>query len=147
VAPASTPVGRHLVLYDGVCGLCNRLNGFVLKRDDEAVFAFASLQSEIGRSLLQQFGRVSNALDTMYVVVDYRSPAPVLLSKSNAALFVAATAGGGWRWLGIFRVLPVWLRDLVYDLIAQNRYRLFGKYDTCLLPTPEYRRRFIDASG
>jgi predicted DCC family thiol-disulfide oxidoreductase YuxK len=142
-----SPVGRHLVLYDGVCGLCNRLNAFVLKRDIKGLFAFASLQSQTGRSFLQRFGRSSDALDTMYVVVDYRSQTPVLLAKSNAALFMAATAGGGWRWLGFLRFLPVWFRDLVYDLIARNRYRVFGKYETCLLPTPEYRRRFIDASG
>lgn len=142
-----SPVGRHLVLYDGVCGLCSRLNAFVLKRDSKGIFAFASLQSETAQSLLQRFGRAPDALDTMYVVVDYRSQSAVLLAKSNAALFVAATAGGGWRWLGIFRVLPVWFRDQVYNLIARNRYRVFGKYETCLLPTPEYRRRFIDASG
>ena len=140
----SEPVGRHLVLYDGVCGLCNRLNAFVLTRDAAGIFAFASLQSETGQAFLQRFGRSGHILDTMCVVRDYRSGSPVLLTKSRAALFVIANAGGAWRWLALLRVLPLGLRDAIYDLVARNRYRVFGRYESCLLPTPQYKQRFID---
>jgi predicted DCC family thiol-disulfide oxidoreductase YuxK len=138
---------RHLVLYDGVCGLCNRLNAFVLARDAAGVFAFASLQSKTGQAFLHQFGRSGQTLDTMCVVRDYRSSSPVLLTKSQAALFVIAHAGGGWRWLALSSVLPLRLRDAIYDLVSRNRYRVFGRYESCLLPTPQYKQRFIDESA
>ena len=147
IRQARDPISRHLVLYDGVCGLCHRLNGFVLQRDANGVFAFASLQSETAQSYLKRSGKTSHTLDTMYVVRDYRSQTPMLLAKSEAALFVVGTIGGAWRWLALLRVLPTWLRDRAYDVIARNRYRLFGKYDTCLLPSPEYKQRFIDGSA
>jgi predicted DCC family thiol-disulfide oxidoreductase YuxK len=135
---------RHLVLYDGVCGLCNRLNAFVLPRDTSGIFAFASLQSATGQSLLKRFGKTTSDLDTFYVVTNYRSDSPGLLAKSRAALFVLSTLGGIWRSFAPFRVLPAWLLDIGYDLIARNRYRFFGRYDTCLVPTPQYKQRFID---
>jgi predicted DCC family thiol-disulfide oxidoreductase YuxK len=136
--------GDHLLLYDGVCGLCNRLNQFVLPRDIAGVFAFASLQSGAGRSALARFGRSSGDLNTFYVVTNYRSAAPRLLSKAAAGLFVMKTLGAPWRWLGLFGILPQALLNFGYDLIARNRYRLFGRADTCLVPSPEYRQRFLD---
>jgi predicted DCC family thiol-disulfide oxidoreductase YuxK len=136
--------GEHLVLYDGVCGLCNRLNQFVLERDPSAVFDFASLQSAAGRSALQRFGRNPDALDTFYVVANYRSESAALLAKARAALFVARTLGGGWAWLRTFGVLPEALLDRGYDLIARHRYRFFGRYESCLMPSAEYTARFID---
>lgn len=139
------PVGEHLILYDGVCGLCNRLNQFVLPRDPEGVFLFASLQSAVGRSILQGFGRNPDDLNTFFVVKNHRSASPALMSKSGAALFVAKTLGAPWRWLGIFAVFPSTLLDWGYDLIARNRYRLFGRSATCWLPRPEYKNRFLDA--
>src|SRR5437667_1872938 len=83
-----SPGGEHLVLYDGVFGLCNRLNNFVLARDTRAVFDFASLQSTVGRSTLARFGRNPEDLNTFYLVTNYRSESPALLSKASAALFV-----------------------------------------------------------
>jgi predicted DCC family thiol-disulfide oxidoreductase YuxK len=135
---------RHLILYDGVCGLCNRLNAFVLTRDTAGVFAFASLQSRTGQAFLQRFGRSDQPLDTMCVVLDYRSDSPVLLTKSEAALFVVGKLGRPWRWLALLKILTAWLRDLAYDVVARYRYRIFGRYDRCLLPTPQHKQRFID---
>jgi predicted DCC family thiol-disulfide oxidoreductase YuxK len=136
--------GRHLVLYDGVCGLCNRLNQFVLPRDTGGVFDFASLQSRVGREVLTRFDRNPDELNTLYVVVDYRGGAPRLLSKARAALFVLKALGAPWRWLGVFGVLPGAVLDRAYDLVARNRYRLFGRYERCLMPAAEYKERFID---
>jgi predicted DCC family thiol-disulfide oxidoreductase YuxK len=136
--------GEHLVLYDGVCGLCNRLNNFVLLRDSRGVFDFASLQSAVGRSALQRFGRNPEDLNTFYLVTNYRSESPALLSKAGAALLVMKKLGDPWRWLGLLGVFPSPLLDQVYDLAARYRYRLFGHYESCLMPNAEYKKRFID---
>jgi predicted DCC family thiol-disulfide oxidoreductase YuxK len=136
--------GEHLILYDGVCGLCNRLNQFVLRRDTRAVFDFASLQSNTGRSILQRYGRNTEPLTTFYVVTNYRSESPALLSKGRAISFVMRTLEGGGRWLLAFRIVPKALLNLGYSLIARNRYRVFGRYESCLVPSAEFRKRFID---
>jgi predicted DCC family thiol-disulfide oxidoreductase YuxK len=143
--PRASTAGQHLILYDGVCALCNRLNQFVLPRDPGGLFDFASLQSETGRSIVRRFGRNPDDLDTFYVVADYRTGSPALLSKAYAGLFVMKMVGPPWSWLGALRLLPRALLDWGYDLTARHRYRLFGRYDSCLLPRPEYRDRFIDA--
>lgn len=142
--PLVPPRGAHLILYDGVCGLCNRLNQFVLRRDPRAVFDFASLQSPTARSVLPRLGGHAESLDTVYVVVNYRSESPALLSKAVAASFVLKTLGirGPLSWA--FRVLPDGLLNLGYDLVARNRYRVFGKSETCIMPSAEFRQRFID---
>lgn len=142
--PRESTAGQHLILYDGVCGLCDRLNQFVLPRDPGGLFDFASLQSETGRSIVRRFGRNPDDLDTFYVVADYRTGSPALLSKAYAGLFVMKMVGPPWSWLGALRLLPRALLDWGYDLTARHRYRLFGRYDSCLLPRPEYRDRFID---
>src|SRR6266850_2726215 len=90
--------GEHLLLYDGVCGLCNRLNNFVLPRDSRGIFDFASLQSAVGRSALKRFGRDPEELSTFYLVTNYRSESPALLSKAGAALFVMKKLRAPWRW-------------------------------------------------
>ena len=142
---ASSPSpGKHLILYDGVCGLCTRLNQFVLPRDDRGTFDFASLQSGVGRSVVERFGRNPEDLNTFYVVTNYRSESPALLSKSRASLFLIKELGGAWRWFGLFGVLPTALVDRGYDLVARNRYRLFGRYETCLMPSAKHKARFID---
>src|SRR5262245_42294788 len=136
--------GRHLVLYDGVCGFCNRMNQFVLAHDPAGAFDFASLQSETGHRVLARFGRDADELDTFYVIANYRSAAPSLHFKAAASLFVLRTIGGAWKLLTIFGVLPAALLNAGYDLVATRRYRIFGRSETCILPAPEHRRRFID---
>jgi predicted DCC family thiol-disulfide oxidoreductase YuxK len=142
--PSSSPAGQHVILYDGICGLCNRVNQFVISRDSRSVFDFASLQSETGRSLVKRFGREPDDLDTFYVVTNYRAGSSALLSKAEAALFIVKTLGAPWSWLGVFGILPKVLLNWSYDTIARNRYRLFGRFDTCPIPRPAERRRFID---
>ena len=136
--------GRHLILYDAVCGLCDRLVRLVLPRDRREVFHFASLQSDLGRSLVRQFGRDPDRLDTFFVVLDYRSPSPALLRRARAALFVAKALGGPWRALAVLGVLPDAMLNPAYHLIARHRYRLFGRRESCLVPPADYQRRFID---
>ncbi len=135
---------QHLLLYDGVCGLCNGLVRFLLPRDPDEVFVFASLQSAIGQSFVRRFGETADDLTTFYVIANYRSAAPAVLVKSRAALFVSAALGGIWRAAGLLRIVPPALLDRVYDLIARHRYRVFGRSETCPLPAPGDRHRFID---
>ena len=135
--------GDHLVLYDGVCGLCNAATQFILARDRRAIFDFASLQSPTGRMWLERFGRNPDSLDTFAIVTNYQT-APAMQERSAAALLAARALGAPWSWLTIFRMLPGAIRDRIYDLVARHRYRWFGRYDTCLIPTPDQRARFID---
>jgi predicted DCC family thiol-disulfide oxidoreductase YuxK len=142
--PARKGRGQHLFLYDGVCGLCNRVNRFLLRRDAGGRFDFASLQSPTGRAILKELGRNPDELNTFYVVKDYQSPSRVLLSKARGALFVLDSMGGIWRGLAAAGILPTPLLDFFYDLVARYRYRIFGRYESCPLPTAEHRQRFID---
>ena len=145
-SPQPSPAGSHLVLYDGVCGLCNRLLHFVLLRDGRAVFRFASLQSDIGRAMVARFGGNPDDLTTLYVVADYQSEKARALTRSRGALFIARRLGWPWNLALAFRVLPAALLDRLYDVVASSRYRIFGRYDQCPIPRPEHRTRFIDAS-
>ena len=135
----------HLVLYDGVCGLCNHLLQFLLEHDRRSVFTFASLQSDAGKAALDRFGASSNELTSFYVLANYRVDGARMFNRSDAALFVAAELGWPWKAAVLAGVLPRPIRERLYNLIARNRYRLFGRFDHCLAPRPEFRRRFIDS--
>jgi predicted DCC family thiol-disulfide oxidoreductase YuxK len=137
-------VGDHLLLYDGVCGLCSRVLQFVLEHDRRGVFSFAPLQGEIGRSMVSRWGGNPDELTTFYVCADYRTRSPRVLARSDAALFIAREIGWPWKAFAAARVLPKVLRDAVYDLVAKTRYRLFGRLDQCLIPRPEVRSRFVE---
>ena len=137
-----------IILYDGVCGLCNRLVQFLLKRDKQGRLHFASLQSEFAERVLTRHGIDPNDLDTVQVVVDYERPEERVLGRSDAILRAAKELGLPWNVLaGIARVVPRALRDVVYRFVARNRYHVFGKYETCMLPDPNQRHRFLDGPG
>ena len=135
---------QHLVLYDGVCGLCNRVVQFLLVHDHQAIFSFASLQSPIGKTIVERFDGDPGESATFYVLTNYRAEQVTMLNKSTAALFIAGELGWPWKIAKLARVLPTAIRDGIYDVIARSRYRLFGRLDSCLVPQPEFRRRFID---
>lgn len=136
--------GRHLILFDGVCGLCDHLVQFVLRRDRRGVFRFASLQSRVGREVVAQAGGDPSVLTTMYVVADFQSGVRRALTKSRAALFVMSQLGWPWRLALAARVVPRPLLDRAYDLVARTRYRIFGRFEQCNVPTPEFRQRFLE---
>jgi predicted DCC family thiol-disulfide oxidoreductase YuxK len=133
-----------IVLYDGVCGLCNRLNQFLLRRDRHDRFRFASLQSRFAADLLKRHGADAHDLDTVYVVIDYGQPGERLLARSDAILHVLSQLDGIWKLARMGRALPKVLRDAVYKVVARNRYRVFGKHESCLLPEPQHRAKFLD---
>lgn len=133
------------MLYDGVCGLCSRLVHFLLTHDHHAVFMFASLQSATGRAAVERFGSNPNELSSFFVVTNYRAEDARMFSKSGAAIFVARELGWPWKVATLLRILPTAVVDRLYDVVARRRYHLFGRFDHCLTPSPEFRRRFIDA--
>jgi predicted DCC family thiol-disulfide oxidoreductase YuxK len=127
-----------IVLFDGVCNLCNGAVQFILRRDPTGRFRFASLQSPAGEELQTRLGIDPKALDSILLVEGER-----WYRESDAALRIASRMSGAWKALGVLRVIPRPLRDPVYRWIARNRYRWFGKQETCWLPTPELRGRFL----
>ena len=133
-----------IVLYDGVCGLCNRLVQFLLKRDKHDRFRFASLQSELSQAVLTRHGLDPHDLDTVYVVQSYDQSSETLVARSDAILYMLSQLGGIWSWSGIGRVLPRALRDAMYKIVARNRYSVFGKHESCMLPEPQHRAKFLD---
>lgn len=138
------PISGPIVLYDGVCGLCNRAVQFLLKRDRHDRFRFAPLQSAFAADLLKRHDIDHTDLDTVYAVRNYGKPDEQLLSRSDAFLFFGDVLGGIWRVGRLARIVPRAIRDRLYDFVARNRYRVFGKSDTCMLPDPAYRHKFLE---
>ena len=137
-------VSQPIVFYDGVCGLCNRLVQFLLKRDHNNRLRFAALQSRFASDLLTRHGAAADDLDTMYVVMDHGQPGERLLSRSDAMLHLLPQLGGLWRMAAVGRIIPRPLRNALYNLVARNRYRLFGKHESCMLPDPQHRSKFLE---
>ncbi len=129
---------RAVILFDGVCNLCNAAVNFVIERDPEARFRFAPLQSDAGRELLARSDSKTAAPDSVVLIVGDRA-----CVKSSAALRIAAHLAAPWPLLSAFRIVPRPMRDFVYDWIARNRYRWFGRRDACMLPTPALEERFL----
>lgn len=125
-----------LVLYDGVCGLCNRTVTFILRRDRTNRFRFAPAQGPTAREILARHGRNPDALETFYVVADDR-----LYERGDAVRRVVAHLGGAWPLL---RFVPRPLLNAGYDFVARRRLRWFGRLDACPLPDPAWREKFID---
>lgn len=135
-----------IILYDGVCGLCNRFVQFVLRHDDKDRFRFAALQSNFAQAILERHGLNPDVLDTVYLVFDYGQSSEHLLSRNEAASDVLKELGGVWRfWARLLDILPERFRDWRYNLVARNRYRFFGKYETCPLPKEKDRHKFLGA--
>lgn len=127
-----------LVLFDGVCNLCQGSVQFILKRDPRGRFRFASLQSDEGSRRLAEHGLPSESLTTLVLLEEGKA-----YLRSTAALRIARHLSGAWPLAAVFLLVPRPLRDRIYDFIARNRYRWFGKTEACLLPRPEWRERFL----
>ena len=132
------------IFYDGVCGLCSRLNRFVLARDRRAHFHFASLQSAFAREALAPYGKDPTDLDTFYLLTDPGTDRARLRAKSQAVVALLERLGGLWKLVGgLLGLVPLRLRERGYEAVARNRYRFFGKHEACPIPAPEHRGRFI----
>lgn len=128
-----------VILYDGMCNLCSGVVQFLLPRDRFHKFRFASLQSNYAANALAEFCRMRDLPDS--VIVLHRGK---LYEKSDAVIYIASALGRPWSFCAILRIVPRRLRDTLYDWIAKRRTRWFGTRTACLIPSPEYRRRFID---
>jgi predicted DCC family thiol-disulfide oxidoreductase YuxK len=127
---------ERIILFDGVCNLCNGFVQFIIKRDPEQIFRFASLQSDFAKKLIEQHPQLKN-VDAVVFWEENK-----LFIKSDAA-FAIAQYLPKWKWIGFLKIFPRFLRDGVYDLIAKYRYRILGKKDQCMIPSPALKERFI----
>src|SRR5690606_13064426 len=130
--------GNKIILFDGVCNLCNGLVQFVIKRDKDAIFTFGSLQSVEGQTLLKENDLPTDDFDSFVYLRDQK-----IQRKSTGALYVRKDLGGVWSLLFAFIIIPAPIRDFLYGLIAKNRYSVFGRREACMLPTPDLQKRFL----
>ena len=127
-----------VILFDGVCNLCNSTVQFILKRDKQSRFKFASLQGEFGQRTLSSFGLPESSLNSFILLEGEK-----IYTHSTGALRVLLHLGGVWKLLYVFIIIPRFIRDGVYNIIARNRYKWFGKRSICYLPTVNIKDRFI----
>jgi predicted DCC family thiol-disulfide oxidoreductase YuxK len=129
---------KKIILFDGVCNLCNSSVQFILKRDPSGQFQFASLQGEVGQQLIQRFGLKPDL--NSFVLIENE----MVYLQSTAALRVCKGLTCAWKLLSVFLLIPRPFRDIVYKFVANNRYKWFGKSESCMLPLPEWKNRFLD---
>ena len=127
-----------ILLFDGVCNLCNGFVQFIIKRDKNAKFKFASLQSEIGQEYLKQHHLETEVFESFVYLKNDK-----FYQKSTAALTLFKDLGGAWVLMYVLMIFPRFIRDFFYNLIARNRYKMFGKRESCMLPSPELKNRFL----
>jgi predicted DCC family thiol-disulfide oxidoreductase YuxK len=134
-----------VVFYDGVCGLCDRFVRFLLERDRQRHILFAPLQGSLARTILVPRGLDPSDLDTMYVVADWQGPAEHVVRRSRALLHAVAQLDDPWPFVArVAMLVPTVMADTVYRAIAKVRYQIFGRSDSCPIPPPEWRDRFLD---
>ena len=131
--------GKKIILFDGVCNLCNGVVQFIIKRDKKDVFRYAALQSAIGQQLVEERNIDTAKVDSIILV----EPGLAYYIKSDAALEITGDLGGLWPLFKVFKWVPTSLRNWLYDTIARNRYRWFGRQDQCMIPTPELQSKFL----
>ena len=135
----SLPKGTKIILFDGVCNLCNSAINFVIERDKKKQFRYTSLQGDLGKQLLAERKIDPLKIDSIILI----DPNLAYYHKSSAALEISKGLTGGYPLMSIFLIIPTPIRDWVYDYIAKNRYKWFGKKETCRLATPEEKDLFL----
>lgn len=133
------PQNKKIILFDGVCNLCESSVQFVIKHDAKDQFRFVSLQSELGQKILAHIGINNKHIDSVILY----EPGIAYYYKSTAALQIAKRLGGFFHFGTVFRIIPTSLRNVLYDYIAKNRYVWYGKKEICLIPTPENKAKFL----
>jgi len=130
----------NVIIFDGVCNLCNGFVDFIIRKDKKKIFRFVSNQDEAGKAILSRFPEVPKGdAMTIYYLEDGK-----LYSRSKAVLRIAKMLNAPFSWMYAFSVLPLFISNSIYDLVARNRYKWFGKRDTCRVPTKEERERFLE---
>jgi predicted DCC family thiol-disulfide oxidoreductase YuxK len=134
------PQNKKIILFDGVCNLCNSSVQYVIKRDKNDDFRFVALQSEKGQEILKHIGINTKHIDSIVLYI----PGVAYYYKSSAALEIAKNLGGVFTLSTIFKMIPSRLRDFLYDYIAKNRYEWYGKQESCMMPTPDLKAKFLE---
>jgi predicted DCC family thiol-disulfide oxidoreductase YuxK len=129
----------YYVLFDGVCNLCNSSVQFIIKRDRKGIFRFASLQSEFGQGQLSRFSIDGSKMDSVILIKAGR-----VFMYSSAALEITRHLRGAWPLFYVFKIIPPFIRDFFYQIVAKNRYKWFGKKESCMVPNQELKGRFIE---
>ena len=132
----------YILLYDGLCGLCNGAVRFILKHDKKKTMRFASLQSDFARTILNRYPQLKE-IDSLVLLESADTPEEILFVQSAGVLKIAEYLGGAWTIGLLFRIFPKNLSDAAYDFIARHRHSFFGRYDACPLHSPETRSRFL----
>jgi predicted DCC family thiol-disulfide oxidoreductase YuxK len=133
------PDDKVLVVFDGVCVLCSGFAKFILKRDTVFAFRLTTAQSPLGQALYRHYGLDTQEFETNLVIADGRAH-----GKLDSVAVTGERLGGPWRTLALLRLLPRPLADWLYDRVARNRYALFGRADSCMIPPPRWRERFLE---
>ena len=129
---------NNIILFDGVCNFCDSSVNFIIDRDKKNIFRFAALQSEKGQEILEYFKLPTDDFDSFVFIENDK-----VFKKSSAALKIANKLGGLWKLFYPLIIIPKFIRDFFYSLIANNRYKLFGRKDVCRIPTPELKQKFL----
>lgn len=129
----------NIILFDGICNLCNKVILFIIKRDKKALFRFAAIQSNAGQALIKRYAVQNNQNSTIYYIRDNKC-----FQRSTAILHILKDLGGIWKCFYLFILIPTCIRDIIYLSISRNRYKLFGKRRECMIYTPDMANRFID---
>lgn len=133
------PKDKKIILFDGVCNLCSNAVQYVIEHDKKDVFRFVALQSDLGVEILAHIGIDPKHIDSIVLY----EPGRAYYYKSTAAIEIAKNFGGFFHLGTIFKIIPSGLRDMVYDYVARNRYKWYGKKDSCMIPTPELKAKFL----
>lgn len=134
------PKEKKIILFDGVCNLCNSAVQFVIRHDRKDLFRFVSLQSGLGQKIVKYIGVDTSKIDSMIVY----EPNTAYYYKAQAVIKISKYLGGIYILVGVFSVLPNGILNAVYDFVAKNRYRWFGKKESCMIPTPELKSKFLE---
>lgn len=135
----SLPKNKKIILFDGVCNLCNASVQFVIKHDKKDLFRFVALQSDLGAAIIRHIGIDQKNIDSVILY----EPGVAYFYKSSAALEIAKHFGGFFNFATLFRIVPAFLRNPIYDYVAKNRYKWYGKNESCMIPTPELKSKFL----
>jgi predicted DCC family thiol-disulfide oxidoreductase YuxK len=133
------PKDKKIILFDGICNLCNNSVQYVIKQDTKDVFRFVALESALGQKIMRHIGIADKNIDSIVVY----QPGIAYYYKSAALIEITKSLQGIFHYGLLFKILPISLRDIVYDYIAKNRYRWYGKKESCMIPTPELKTKFL----
>jgi predicted DCC family thiol-disulfide oxidoreductase YuxK len=133
------PQNKKIILFDGICNLCDATVQFIIRHDKKDVFRFVALQSDLGKEITNYIGLDTSKTDSIILY----EPGNAYYYKAEAALKIAKELGGIYSFLSIFSIFPNWLSNRIYDFVAANRYKWYGKKEKCMIPTPEMKAKFL----